>query len=255
MRLADTHAHLSDECFDADRQAVLQRARAAGVMLMVDVGADLASSGKAVALASEDEAVWAAVGVHPHEAAGFGEGELAMLRELANCPRVVAIGEIGLDFYRDLSPRQKQRDALEMQLALAGELGKPVLVHCRDAYPQVLESIRHWQGRIRGVLHCFSGTEEALYQALDQGLFISLAGPVTYERAEHTRTIARLVPIERLLLETDCPYLAPAPKRGKRNEPLYLTCILDTIARVRGVPAEDLAEITFENVEGFFGLS
>ena len=255
MRLADTHAHLSDECFDADRQAVLERARAAGVVLVVDVGADLASSRKAVTLANENGAVWAAVGVHVHEASGFGESALATLRELASSPQVVAIGEIGLDFYRDLSPRQSQLHALEMQLALASDLGKPVLIHCRDAYPQVLESIGHWQGRIRGVLHCFSGTEETLYQALDQGLFISLAGPVTYERAEHVRTIARLVPTERLLLETDCPYLAPVPKRGKRNEPLYLTYVLEAIARVRGVPTEDLAEITFENAEGFFGLS
>jgi len=255
LRLADTHAHLSDESFDADRDAVLRRAQAAGVALTVDVGADLASSEKATALAASCEMVRAAVGVHPHDASSFGEGELAVLRELAGNPRVVAIGEIGLDFYRDVSPRQRQRDAFEVQLALAGELRKPVLVHCRDAYAEVLESLHRWQGRIRGVLHCFSGTEQTLFQALDQGLSISLAGPVTYPRAERTREIARLVPAERLLVETDCPYLAPVPKRGKRNEPAYLTHVLDAIAQARGVRAEDLAETTFENAEGFFGLS
>lgn len=255
MRLADSHAHVSHERFDADRLAVLDRARDAGVSLIVDVGSDVASSRKAVALSRESAGlVLAAVGIHPHEAAAADGEALDVLADLAREPHVAAIGETGLDFYRDLSPRDRQREVFACHLALAERLDKPVIVHSRQSHREVLELLRPWAGKLRAVLHCFSGDEAVLREALLMGLSISFAGTITYDRANEQRRVARLVPMDRLLIETDCPYLPPVPKRGRRNEPAYVSHVARALAEVHAVPVERLAEATYHNTEGFFGL-
>lgn len=255
MRLTDTHVHLTDRRFDRDRQAVLERARRAGVLRMINVGADPASSRAAVALAVEHEGIWATVGVHPHYVDALEEPAWDGLAELAARPDVVAVGETGLDFYRDLSPRPVQHEAFERHLDLAETLGKPAVIHTRDAQREVLEHLAARRGRLRAVLHCYSGGGEALGAALDLGLYISIAGPITYGAGGPLWEVARAVPEDRLLIETDCPYLTPAPLRGKRNEPAYITLVAEAVAEARGVAAEELAEVTFVNAESFFGLA
>ena len=254
MRLVDTHTHLEDPQFDSDRPAVLQRAAEAGVAWMVDVGADLASSRRAVALAAAQPHVWAAVGVHPHEAATVTPAALAELRALADNPRVVAIGEIGLDYYRDLSPRPQQQDAFVAQLALARELGLPVIVHSRDAHQETLAILRRAGGGLRGVMHCFSGDLAIAGDILDLELYIGIAGPVTYPKARVLAEVARQLPLERLLLETDCPYLAPQAHRGRRNEPAYVRLIAERVAEMRGLSVEEIGQATSENACALFGV-
>ncbi|HIC92753.1 MAG TPA: TatD family deoxyribonuclease, partial [Anaerolineae bacterium] len=211
MELTDTHAHLDFPQFDGDREEVIERALAAGVRRIINVGADLASSRRAVALAEAHPPIYAAVGVHPHDAKTLTDEALAELLGLARHPKVVAIGEIGLDFYRDLSPREAQRQAFERQLALARELGLPVIVHDRNAHAEVMDVLR--RRGLRGVLHCFSGDLEMARQAIEMGFYISVAGPATFKNAKRLPEIVRQLPLERLLIETDCPYLAPHPHR------------------------------------------
>jgi TatD DNase family protein len=260
--LVDTHAHLDFSKFDADRQAVIERARAAGVTTIVTVGTDLASSHRAVELAREYKAVYASVGMHPHDAKKLDGATLAQLRELAQKPKVVAVGEIGLDYYRNLSPRDAQRRAFQAQLAWAARLGKPVIIHDRDAHDEVLEALISWAaglenstlaGRL-GVLHTFSGDLEMAKQAIDLGFYISISGPVTYRNARQLPDIVRALPLDRLLVETDCPFLAPEPHRGKRNEPAYTRLVAERIAELKGVSFDDLARATTDNAQRLFEL-
>jgi len=256
MRLADSHAHLSDKRFDPDRDLVLERARRAGVSLMIDVAVDVQTSEKAIALAAANGgSVRATVGVHPHHADTVDDDTVETLTALAGEPSVVAIGEIGLDFYRDLSPREKQQAAFVRQLELAAELNKPVVVHCRDSSTEVLELLSPWVGKLNVVMHCFSADEHVLRRALDMGYFVSFAGVITYPNATGLRALVPQVPLERLLIETDCPYLAPAPMRGRRNEPAYVRHVAQALAEIYDLPVEELADITFENTESFFGLA
>ncbi len=256
MHLVDTHAHLDFEQFDRDRQAALRRAVEAGVAWLVDVGADLASSRRAVALAQEEPRIWAAVGVHPHDAATVTAAALAELRSLAHGPRVVAIGEIGLDYYRDLSPRPRQREAFAAQLALAQELELPAIVHSREAHAETLEMLRAAARRagvaLRGVMHCFSGDLELARAVLDLGFYVGIGGPVTYPTAGGLAEVARLVPLERLLVETDSPYLAPQARRGQRNEPAYVRLVAERVAELRGLPPEEVGRITSDNARALF---
>lgn len=254
MRLADTHAHLSDTRFDADREAVLQRARSAGVRLVIDVAADPESSERVTAAAAATEGVYCAVGIHPHYVESATEGDWSRLGEMLALPRIVAVGETGLDFYRDLSPRALQREAFERHLALAERAGKPAIVHSRAAMAEVLERLSSWQGRVRAVLHCFSGDVDEMRRALDLGCLVSVAGNVTYAGATATREAVKAAPLDGLLVETDCPYLAPVPERGKRNEPGKVALVAGAVATLRAMAVEELAEITFRNAEGFFGL-
>ncbi|NPV09531.1 MAG: TatD family hydrolase [Anaerolineae bacterium] len=254
MLLADTHAHLSDPQFDSDRVQVIERARRAGVVLVVDVGSDVATSERAVALAAEP-GVWAAVGIHPHNARGADAAALARIEEFSAQPGVVAVGETGLDFYRDHSPRSAQIAAFEAHLALAHRVGKPVVVHSREADAELMARLRPWAGKVRAVLHCFSGSEAMLEEAVQLGFSISFAGTVTYPKAERQRSLVRLVPQALLLAETDCPYLAPMPRRGQRNEPAYVAHTVSALAEARGVPVGDLATAIFENAEAFFGIA
>jgi TatD DNase family protein len=260
LTLIDTHAHLDFGKFDGDRPDVIERARAAGVAAIVNVGTDLASSRRAVALAEEYDCIYAAVGMHPHDAKKLDGATLAEMRDLSRNAKVVAIGEIGLDFYRDLSPRDVQRRAFQAQLAWAAKLGKPVVIHDRDAHDEIMEVLTGWAARMGdtplagrlGVLHTFSGDLAMAKQAIDQGFYISVSGPVTYRNARQLPDIVRALPLNRLLVETDCPFLAPHPHRGKRNEPAYVQLVAERIAEIRGLDLEDLAEATTENAQRLF---
>jgi TatD DNase family protein len=250
--LVDSHAHLDFSEFDPDREAVIARAQAAGMVAILNVGADLESSRASVALAEEYDFIYAAVGVHPHDARTLTPAGLEELRALARHPKVVAIGEIGLDYYRDLSPRAVQRQAFADQLALAAELGLPVVVHSRDALDDTLSLLRGWTGG--GVLHSYSGGPGRLEEVLAIGFSVGISGPVTFANAHRLRTVAATVPLDRLLIETDCPYLTPEPYRGRRNEPAYVWYVAGAVARARGMPAEEVARITAENAARLFRL-
>ena len=253
--LFDTHAHLHFPDFDADREAMLARARAAGVTRMVTVGTDVETSRASIALAAREPDVWATVGVHPHDAGEADEAAFAEIERLAESPRVVAVGEIGLDFFRNLSPREAQEGALRRLLALARRLRKPAVVHCRDAHEETLAILAEARvGEVGGIMHCFSGDVAVARRCLDLGLLISLAGPVTYPNARALPDVARFVPADRLVIETDCPFLPPQGYRGKRNEPAYLAITAARIAELRGEPLDVLGTRTSDNARTLFGL-
>ncbi|MGD1995537.1 MAG: TatD family hydrolase [Anaerolineae bacterium] len=252
MRLVDSHAHLDFHHFDADREAVIGRAREADIVAILNVGADLASSRAAVALAEEYDFIYAAVGVHPHDAKTVTPVVLDELRGLSGHPKVIAVGEIGLDYYRDRSPREVQRGAFADQLELAAEVELPVVVHSRDAHQDVLSRLRQWNGI--GVLHTYSAGPGRLEEVLELGFYIGISGPATFPKARQLRAVAAAVPLERLLVETDCPYLTPEPFRGQRNEPAYVRYVAEAVARARDVPPEVVAEATTKNVGRLFGI-
>lgn len=241
--LFDTHAHLHLDEFEPDRPEVLARARAAGVEGFLTVGIDPEDSQRAVALAEAEPAVWATVGIHPHEAATADEAALDRLRRLAQgSSRVVAVGETGLDYYRDLAPRDAQLDAFRRQIALARELGRPLVIHCREAHAEVLAVLREERAaEVGGIMHCFSGDAAHAWSYLDLGFLISIAGPVTYPNARKLPEVVRAVPLDRLVVETDCPFLPPQPYRGKRNEPAWMVHTAERVATLAGVPIEELA--------------
>ncbi|MBI4637063.1 MAG: TatD family hydrolase [Candidatus Rokubacteria bacterium] len=240
--LFDTHAHLHFPQFASDLDAVLARAREAGVRRMLTIGTDVETSRAAVALAVQEPDVWAAVGVHPHDAAGADDPAFDAIERLAGGERVVAIGEIGLDFFRNLSPRDAQERVLRRLLGVARRMGKPALIHCREAHDAALEILAAEKvGEAGGIMHCFSGDTALARRCLDLGLVISLAGPVTYPKARALGEVARFVPADRLVIETDCPFLPPEPHRGKRNEPAYLRLTAARVAELRGERLESMA--------------
>ena len=240
--LFDTHAHLHFPDFAGDLPTVLARARAAGVRRMLTVGTDPETSRAAIEIAERESDVWATVGIHPHDAAAADDAALAEIERLAAAPRVVAVGEIGLDFFRDLSPRPAQERALRSQLDLARRVGKPVVLHCRDAHDVMLPILaEHGVADLSGVMHCFSGDVGIARRCLELGLVVSLAGPVTYPKARALPDVARFVPVDRLVIETDCPYLPPQPFRGQRNEPAHIAITAARVAELRGETLDDLA--------------
>jgi TatD DNase family protein len=258
VTLIDTHCHLDFAQFDPDRDAVVERAVAAGVAVLINPGADLESSRRAVALAARCDRVFAAVGVHPHAAATVDEAALVELRRLAAHPRVVAIGEIGLDYYRDLSPRSQQRAALMMQLDLAAELALPVIIHQRDAADDLLSILRHWYGLAdappRGVFHAFSGDLAMAQEVTGLGFYIGIAGPVTFQNARRLPDIIPRVPPDCLVVETDAPYLTPHPHRGQRNEPAHLSLVAHRVAELLGQPPEEVERQLTANARRLFRL-
>lgn len=252
--IVDTHAHLDMEEFAADRDQVIERARRADVGLILAVGTNLESSWAAVTLAEKYPEVYAAVGVHPHDAQEMGKGDLETLAQLCEHPKVVAIGEIGLDFYRSYSAREAQITVFEQQLSLGAERGLLVVVHCRNAHEEVLAMLERWAtgpaaklARPKGVMHCFSGTVAAAMEFMELGFLISLAGPVTYPNARRLLEVAQGIPLESLVVETDCPFLAPQPQRGHRNEPAFVSATINKIAAVRGTTSAVIANATTEN--------
>lgn len=251
-RLIDTHCHLNFPQFRSDLTDVLGRARAAGVGMIINVGSDEASSEAAVTLSEAHPQLWAAVGVHPHAAAGVSTHYLSSLAGLATNRRVLAIGEVGLDFYRDLSPRLRQEQVFREQLGLAAELNKPVVIHSREAHSRTLQILRETALPRAGIAHCFSGSLQDLSSFLKLGFYISIAGPVTYPRSHELRALIREIPADRLLLETDAPYLSPLPYRGKRNEPAFVRATYERVALVLELELEALCRQVQTNVSRLF---
>jgi len=255
MELIDSHAHLNDPAFSSDLPEVLGRLKEAGVQAVINVGYDLRSSREAVVQAHNWPFLKAAVAVHPHEAASFDEEGVRVIRALALDRVVVAIGETGLDYYRNLSPRRKQEEVFRWHLNLAKQLNLPVIIHDREAHKDVLRILRQEAaGLPGGVMHCFSGTWEMARSFLDLGFYISLAGSITFKNADNLREVAAKTPLERLLIETDAPYLTPAPYRGQRNEPANLRLVAEGVASARGVPVEEVIEATAHNARTLFRL-
>jgi TatD DNase family protein len=254
ISLIDSHAHIYYRDYAGDFDAMLQRAADSGVDAMLVVGTDIESSRESVELAEKHPQIYAAVGIHPHDAGRVTDACYDVIRNLAlSSAKIVAIGEIGLDFYRDRSPREDQERVFRAFLRMANELDKPVIIHDRDAHRQVLDSLRE-AGTQRGVLHCFSGDAAMAAEAVAMGLYISIPGTVTYPANEALREVVRAVSIDRMLVETDCPYLAPVPFRGKRNEPAYVRLAAERVAEVKGLSLEDVARITTKNVRDLFGI-
>ena len=251
----DSHAHLEMAAFDADRDAVLERAAGAGLEAIITVGTTLADCEKAVELARLHRTVFAAVGIHPHEVKGIGDGTYDALRLLARRDKVVAIGEIGLDFFYEHAPRDLQLRRFREQLDIAERLDLPVIIHDRDAHEETLALLRPRQGRLRGVLHCFSGDDAMARECLGMGLYLSVAGPVTYRTADRLREVVRGIPLDRLLVETDAPYLAPQPHRGKRNEPAYVVETVRCLAQLKGITPAEMERLTVANTRRLFGLA
>ncbi|OPY58662.1 MAG: putative deoxyribonuclease YcfH [Pelotomaculum sp. PtaU1.Bin035] len=255
MILFDTHAHLNFGDFDADLDEMIGRARAAGVVNIVNAGYDLASSRRARELADRYDLIYIAVGIHPHVAGKALPGYLEQLEMLAAHPKVVALGEMGLDYFRDLSPRPVQRKVFREQIALAKKLNLPVIIHDREAHGDMMEILREdGPGLPGGVIHCFSGSWEMAKECIAMGFYISIAGPVTFSNASRLKDVAARVPLDRLLVETDAPYLAPAPNRGKRNEPAYVRYTAEEVAALKKMEPEKLAKICTENGRKLFRL-
>lgn len=255
MELFDSHCHLDDAKFDEDREDTIARMREAGVSRCVCVGSDLPSSLRCIDLAEKYDFIYAAVGVHPHEAKDAPGDYLERLTKLLQHPKVCALGEIGLDYYYDFSPRDVQKRVFQEQLDLATELDKPVILHIRDAHGDMYDLLRaRGKNLPKAVIHCCSASAELVREYLKMGFYISFAGPVTFKKAESVHLASLAVPLERLLIETDSPYLAPVPMRGRRNEPAHVRFVLEKQAELHGVSAEKLAEITTRNAREFYRI-
>ncbi len=253
--MIDTHAHLDFPEYKTDMESVLSRANDAGVDYIINVGTSLASSRKSVALANRFNNIFASIGVHPHDASKVSEQDWQTLESLVKEPKVIAIGETGLDYYRNRSPHEDQQRIFHKHLTLASTHNLPVIIHCRDAGNDCLKILNeHKNSSIRGVVHCFSGTRETAEKYIELGLYISFAGPITFSNGNNLREAAKSVPVERLLLETDCPFLSPQPKRGERNEPSYLSFIIPVLAKIYGLSVQDIMRITTFNAYNLFGI-
>ena len=250
----DSHCHLTDAAFRDDREAVLHRAREAGVTRLVCISSHVADAGEAVLLARSTRGVWCTAGVHPHEAGNAAPDAVESVRELAGEAEVVALGETGLDYHYDLSPRDVQRRLFDGHLALGAELGLPVVVHAREADKDVAAALRNAPQGTLGVLHCFTGGEEAFAVAMERGWYVSFSGIASF-KSFGVAELLRAVPADRLLVETDAPYLAPVPFRGKRNEPSFVPHVVAAIADHLGRPVDEVARMTTTNALRFYGLS
>lgn len=254
-KLIDSHAHLDMKDFKNDRREVIERAFDGGVSHIISVGTDAASSRTALLLAKEFEYVHATVGFHPHNAADCCMEDLKALADMASDPDVVAWGEIGLDYYRNYSPRDIQLEMFQRQLEMAADLGMPVVIHDREAHDDVRKSVfKMGKGEKKGVIHCYSGDIDLAREYISRGYFISIPGTVTYKNAATVRKVAAWIPQDRLLIETDAPFLAPAPKRGQRNEPLFVKYTAIEIARIRKTEFENIAHATAQNAKDLFGI-
>ena len=255
----ESHAHYDDRRFDADRHEIITACKTMGVEYIINIGADLRSSKKSVQLAERYDFIYATVGVHPHYAKSLDESSFSDLVKLTKESKVVAVGEIGLDFYRDLSPRDVQRKWFERQLELAKECGLPAVIHSRDACQEVYDTVKakklsERDGRGAGVIHCFTGSAEMARRYVELGYFIGIAGPLTYRNARKNVETVDCIPLERILIETDCPYLTPEPFRGKRNDSQNLKYICEKISEIKQIPLEKVMKITAENGKALFDI-
>ena len=255
MKVFDSHAHLTDDHYDEDREAVIERTLRA-LAGMIHPGTTMEDSKAAVALAKQYERIWAAVGIHPEEALSMQPGDDQRLADLAVDDKVVAIGEIGLDyFYEDAAPRDIQQSVLIRQLDLAKQLSLPVIIHDRDAHGDVLDILKREGKGVCGVFHCFSGSWEMAKELLKRDFYLSFGGPLTFPKSSKLQDIAQRAPLERILLETDSPYLTPQPLRGRRNEPANVQFVAETMAKLRGLSVEEVAVATTANVQTLFNIT
>ncbi|MEO8609768.1 MAG: TatD family hydrolase [Chloroflexota bacterium] len=261
MKLIDTHCHFNFDSYDADRETVIANAGAVGVTRIINPAVDLETSHAALQMAAQYPGVFAAVGIHPNSSKDFDLSWIETIRQLATQPKVVAIGEIGLDYHWDESPKEKQIEAFEAQLALAAELELPVIIHNREASDDVIVILEHWATNLPealrerpGVLHSFSAPKAIAERALNSGFYLGFTGPITYKNADDLRRIAASIPLERMVVETDGPFLTPIPHRGKRNEPAYIPLIVERLATLRQISVEAMAEATTANAERLFKL-
>jgi len=258
MEIVDSHAHLEFPQFDEDRAAMLERARSVGITTLLAIGSGTGPErlNEAIPFAEDHDWIYATVGIHPHEAELATEEHFAKLDELAKHPKVIGWGEMGLDYYYDHSPRDAQRQVFRRQLGQARAAKLPIIIHCRDAWADCLEIIeRDWRSSgLGGVLHCFTGGLEDALRALDMGFMVSFAGNVTYPKMRGLRDVARELPLDRILTETDSPFLPPQPFRGKRNEPAHVVEVAKALATVRNLSGEEIAAATAQNFRRFFRL-
>jgi TatD DNase family protein len=254
--LIDSHAHIQSKEYADEREAVIARAHDAGVEKIIAVGGagDMSSNTEAVALAAAFPNIYATVGMHPHDAKDVGDDELRKLVELAAHPKVVAIGETGLDYYYNHSPHDVQRRVFTRFIHMARDTGLPIVVHERDAAQEAAELLRGEGRGLRGVIHCFTGNYDAARAYLDLGFYISFAGIITFKNAAPLREVVQKVPLERMLVETDSPFLTPVPHRGRRNEPAYVRLVAETVAQVKGIHFDEVARATTRNTAALFGI-
>lgn len=253
--LFDTHAHLDDEKFDQDRDEVIKRCKEEGVELILNAGSNIATSIKSISLAKQYDYIYAAVGVHPHDASSMDKDSIGVLAELAANPKVKAIGELGLDYHYDFSPREVQKRRFIEQIDLARQLKLPIIVHDRESHADVMDIFRKCSVKqVGGVVHSFSGSVEMAMECLKLGLYLSFGGPVTFTNAKKTVEVVKEMPMDMLLIETDSPYLTPVPHRGKRNYPGYVRLVAEKIAEIKGLTVEEVAEKTMENGKRLFGI-
>ncbi len=251
MKLIDTHCHINLKDFNEDFGDVIERIETR-LESVINVGFDLKSSEESVKLSNKYESIYATVGIHPHDASTYDGFAEARLRELAKNPKVLAIGEIGLDYYRNLSPKEIQKEVFKKQIELALEIGKPVVIHCRDAYEDTINILKEYKN-IKGIMHSYSGSYETAKILMDR-FYFSISGPVTFKNAVTLREMVEKLPIEKILVETDSPYLTPEPFRGKRNEPCYVEYVAKMVAEVKGVSYDEIIKITNENTKKAFGM-
>lgn len=255
VKLFDTHAHLDAAQFDEDREQMIARAQEAGVELIVNIGFDRQTIPTTMALAEQYDFIYAAVGWHPVESVYMKDGDLEWIESLCAHPKVVAIGEIGLDYHWDTSPKEVQHKVFREQIALAKKLNKPIIIHNRDAHADVVKILQEeGAAEVGGIMHCFSGSWETAKQCLDMNFYISFGGPVTFKNARVPKEVLKNVPLDRLLIETDCPYLAPHPFRGKRNESAYVSLVAESAAQIKEISLEQLAQITLQNGKNCFRI-
>lgn len=251
----DTHAHYDDERFEEDRDIVLKELPQKGISYILNAAASLESLDTTIALAEKYDFVYAALGIHPHDVDKMDEGVLDKIRKLSNNSKVVAIGEIGLDYYYDNSPRDTQRYWFEQQIELAKELNLPIIIHDRDAHEDTINIIKKTKVKqVGGVFHCFTGSAQMAMDMIQQNLYIAIGGAVTFKNARKTIEVVKAVPLENLLVETDCPYLSPEPYRGKRNNSSYLVHVVQKIAEIKGISESEVAETTLINAKKVFRL-
>lgn len=251
----DSHAHIQLSQFQHDQEEVIKRATQAQVNTILVIGFDLETSINAIELAVKYDNLYATVGMHPHDAKKLSQDTLKTFRELINHEKVIAYGEIGLDYYRNLSPKEMQKAAFKAQLDLADENNLPIIIHNRDAYMDILPILEARRGKVRGVLHCFTGDVELMHRSLQIGLHIGIGGIVTFPNAKDMQDVAAAVPEDKLLIETDCPWLTPQFRRGKRNEPAYVVAVAEKIAQLRHTSTEAIGEITTKNFNALFGIT
>lgn len=252
INIFDSHAHYDSEAFNDDRKELLSALPEQGVCGIINCGSDMASSLSCLELADEVSFIYAACGVHPHEAEGCKQGYLPVLKKLCMEEKCVAVGEIGLDYHYDFSPREIQKTVFEQQLVLAKELDLPVIIHDREAHEDTMTLLKRYKPK--GVVHCFSGSAEMAKEIIKLGMYIGLGGAVTFKNARKPREVAEIVPEDKLLIETDCPYMTPVPHRGKRCDSSYIPFTAEVLAEIRGVSAQDILDVTRKNANTLFGL-